>query len=101
LALGDYLQPARGVYAVRAGIDDGVDTVWRDGVANLGVRPTFDGEGLVLEVHLFDFDGDLYNRHLRVALVDYLRPEQKFDGLDALKTQIAADGEQARVILAG
>ena len=99
--LGEYLRPARGVYAVRAGIDEGSDTVWHDGVANLGIRPTFDGEDLVLEVHLFDFDGDLYNRHLRVALIDYLRPEQKFDGLDALKSQIAADGAQARVILQG
>jgi len=99
LRLGEYLQPARGVYAVRAGIDDGSQTVWHDGVANLGVRPTFDGEDLVLEVHLFDFDGDLYNRHLRVALVDYLRPEQKFDGLDALKAQIAVDGERAKDIL--
>ena len=99
LRLGEYLQPARGVYAVRAGIDEGSQTIWHDGVANLGVRPTFDGENLVLEVHLFDFDGDLYNRHLRVALVDYLRPEQKFDGLDALKTQIAADGQRAKAIL--
>ena len=99
LRLGEYQQPARGVYAVRAGIDEGSHTVWHDGVANLGVRPTFDGEDVVLEVHLFDFDGDLYNRHLRVELVDYLRPEQKFDGLDALKAQIAADGDQARAIL--
>ena len=98
--LGEYQRPARGVYAVRAGIDEGADTVWHDGVANLGIRPTFDGEDLVLEVHLFDFDGDLYSRHLRVALIDYLRPEQKFDGLDDLKTQIAADGVQARAILA-
>ncbi len=101
LHLADYLRPARGVYAVRAGIDEGADTVWRDGVANLGIRPTFDGEDLVLEVHLFDFEGDLYNRHLRVALIDYLRPEQKFAGLDALKAQIAADGERAKAVLAG
>ncbi len=101
LALGEYLRPAHGVYAVRAGIDEGADTVWRDGVANLGVRPTFDGEDAVLEVHLFDFDGDLYNRHLRVALIDYLRPEQKFQGLDDLKAQITADGERAKAILRG
>jgi len=100
LHLGEYQRPARGVYAVRAGIDEGADTVWRDGVANLGIRPTFDGEDPVLEVHLFDFDGDLYNRHLRVALIDYLRPERKFDGLDELKAQIAADGLRARAILA-
>ena len=55
---------------------------------------------MILEVHLFDFDGDLYGRHLRVALVGYLRPEKKFDGLDDLKAQIAADSVQARHTLA-
>ncbi len=97
--LGDYQRPANGVYAVRAGIDEGTHTVWHDGVANLGLRPTFDGEDLLLEVHLFDFDGDLYNHHLRVALIEYLRPEQKFDGLEPLKAQITLDGERAKAIL--
>jgi riboflavin kinase/FMN adenylyltransferase len=98
LDLADYLRPAAGVYAVRAAI--GPDGAWREGVANFGRRPTFDGSDLRLEVHLFDFAGDLYGRHLRVALVDYLRPEQKFAGLEALKAQIAADAAQARTILA-
>ena len=98
LDLADYLRPAAGVYAVRAAI--GPDGAWLDGVANFGRRPTFGGEDLRLEVHLFDFAGDLYGRHLRVALVDYLRPEQKFAGLDALKAQIAADAARARAILA-
>lgn len=98
--LDDYLRPATGVYAVRAGIDQGPETQWHDGVANLGSRPTFAGEGIVLEVHLFDFDGDLYGQHLRVALLDYLRAEKKFDGLDDLKAQIAQDGERARRVLA-
>jgi riboflavin kinase/FMN adenylyltransferase len=104
LDLADYLRPAAGVYAVRAAIGpDGArpDGAWIDGVANFGRRPTFGGSDLKLEVHLFDFAGDLYGRHLRVALVDYLRPEQKFAGLDALKAQIAADATQARAILAG
>ena len=100
LALGDYLQPSLGVYAVRAGIDEGRSTRWLDGVANLGRRPTVGGTRVQLEVHLFDFDGDLYGRHLRVALIDFLRPERKFDGLDALKAQIAVDGAEARLRLA-
>jgi len=97
IELADYLRPAGGVYAVRAAISRGGD--WHDGVANLGMRPTFGGSDLRLEVHLFDFAGDLYGRHLRVALVDYIRPEQKFAGLEALKAQIAADAARARAIL--
>ncbi len=95
----DYLHPKKGVYAVRAGIDRGADTVWHSGVANFGNRPTFDKKDILLEVHLFDFAEDLYARHLRVALVDFLRPEMKFDGLEALKAQIAADGVAARKLL--
>jgi len=105
LALEDYLRPATGVYAVRAGLDEpsgdnGSETVWRDGVANLGRRPTFGGNDLVLEVNLFDFDGDLYGRHLRVALIEHLRPEKRFDGIVALKAQIAEDAALARETLA-
>ena len=97
----EYLHPKKGVYAVRAGIDRGVDTVWHNGVANFGNRPTFDKQDALLEAHLFDFNDDLYGRHLRVALVDYIRPEQKFDGLEALKAQIARDSEAAKALLAG
>jgi riboflavin kinase / FMN adenylyltransferase len=71
-----------------------------DGVANLGLRPTVGGSEPRLEAHLFDIEADLYGRHLRVALIDFIRPEQKFAGLDALKTQIAADARRAREILA-
>ena len=99
LHLSDYMRPAIGVYAVRAGIDRGGATVWHDGVANLGRRPTFDKQDVILEAHLFDFDGDLYGRHLRVALTGYIRAERKFDGLPALKEQIARDCETARAIL--
>jgi riboflavin kinase / FMN adenylyltransferase len=98
IELADYLRPAAGVYAVRAAI--GRDGAWHDGVANLGLRPTFGGSDLRLEVHLFDFAGDLYGRHLRVAFVDYIRAERKFAGLDALKAQIATDAMQARAMLA-
>ena len=100
LHLGEYLRPALGVYAVRAGIDEGADTRWLEGVANFGNRPTFDKKDAIFEVHLFDFDGDLYGRHLRIALVDFLREEKKFDGLDDLKAQIALDSNNARQILA-
>jgi len=96
----DYLHPKKGVYAIRAGVDHGGGTVWHDGVANFGNRPTFDGKDVLLEAHLFDFAEDLYARHLRVALIDYIRPEQKFDGLEALKAQIAADSQTARRLLA-
>ena len=96
VAIGGYLQPALGVYAVKAGIDEGRGTRWLDGVANLGRRPTVGGTRVQLETHLFDFAGDLYGRHLRVALIDFIRPERKFDGLEALKAQIAADSAEAR-----
>jgi riboflavin kinase / FMN adenylyltransferase len=98
--LADYLRPAPGVYAVRAGIEEGGKTEWHDGAANLGWRPTVGGKDLRLEAHLFDFSGDLYGKHLRVAFIERLRPEQRFAGLDALKAQIAADCQKAREILA-
>jgi len=98
LTLGRVLRPSHGVYAVRVAI--GEETDWRDGVANLGIRPTFGGDDTVLEVFLFDFDGDLYGKRLRVRLIDHLRPEKKFDGIDDLKAQIASDVTKAKEILA-
>ncbi|SDH70437.1 bifunctional riboflavin kinase/FAD synthetase [Roseospirillum parvum] len=100
LKLGEYLRPRLGVYAIRAGVDRGVETVWHRGVANLGKRPTFDDGDPLLEAHLFDFTGDLYHQHLRVALIAFLRPELAFPGLDALKAQIAEDVTAARRLLA-
>jgi len=94
------MQPKLGVYAVRAAVDSGHDLQWIDGVANLGRRPTVAGEDVRFEVHLFDFDGDLYGKHLRVALLGFIRPEMKFSGLDQLKAQIAADCDTARRMLA-
>ena len=83
-----------GVYAVRAEILSGaLQGQIHDGVANLGLRPTVGGTAPRLETHLFDFDGDLYDQELGVALLDFIRPEQKFDGLDALKAQIARDSQ--------
>jgi riboflavin kinase/FMN adenylyltransferase len=100
LGLADYLRPAAGVYAVRARLADEDGMRWLDGAANLGWRPTVGGRDLRLEVHLFDFDGDIYGRHLRVAFIEHLRPEQRFSGLDALKAQIAEDCRRARQVLA-
>jgi len=100
LMLDDFLRPAAGVYAVRAAVEQGVRPEWHDAVANLGQRPTFGGTDLRLEAHLFDFAGDLYGRHLRVALIEHLRPERKFSGIEALKQQIAEDARQARAVLA-
>jgi riboflavin kinase / FMN adenylyltransferase len=96
VALGQHLRPRFGVYAVRALVEG----TWRDGVANLGRRPTVGKLQENFEVHLFDFASDLYGQVLRVALVDFIRPEMKFSGLDALRAQIAADGAAAREILA-
>jgi riboflavin kinase/FMN adenylyltransferase len=76
--------------------DDGAE---HDGVASLGVRPMFNPPTELLEAVLFDFDGDLYGRTIEVALRHYLRPEMKFDGLDALKTQMDADAAKARRLL--
>ena len=100
IGLGEYLRPAFGVYAVQAGVDHGAETEWHPGVANLGRRPTVAGSVERLEVHLFDFAGDLYGRHLRVRLIEFLRPEKKFDGLEALRAQIARDCAAARALLA-
>ncbi len=95
--MGDYVRPAYGVYAVLVGIDGAAAN--RPAVANIGKRPTVDGVTEVLEVHLLDFDGDLYGRELAVEFHDHLRAERRFDGLDALKAQIALDAGQARDVL--
>lgn len=92
------LLPPDGVYAVRVMLSG--ESSWRPGVANLGTNPTFGGRGRRLESHLFDYDGDLYGRGLRVAFVARLRGEVKFESVDALVDQIRADAAAAREILA-
>ncbi|MGC8121942.1 bifunctional riboflavin kinase/FAD synthetase [Marinobacter sp. VGCF2001] len=87
----------RGVYVVRARLETGE---WRDGVANIGLRPTVDGKRPSLEVHLFDFAGTLYGLHLDVVFRHGLRDEVKFDSVDELRQQIARDFECARAWLA-
>ncbi|MEZ0389919.1 MAG: riboflavin kinase, partial [Verrucomicrobium sp.] len=88
--------PPTGVYAVRALMDGQT----YGGVANLGFRPTVSSEGdRTLEVHLFEASGDFYGHQMEVAFVKKLRDEKKFDGLEALKAQIATDAAEARQVL--
>ncbi len=96
MELGNYLRPAYGIYAVRVTLDDGSEHA---GVASLGVRPTFDPPKELLEAVLFDFDGDLYGRTIEVALHHYLRPEMKFDSIEALKAQMDQDAAEAKRLL--
>lgn len=91
------VQPPFGVFATRVHLPD--DNYL--GVANFGLRPTVD-EGRnqpLLEVHIFDYEGDLYGQTLKVDFVTFLRSERKFDSFDALKEQIKADAESARTVL--
>lgn len=96
MALDPGCRLRHGVYAVRARIDG----VTHPAVASFGRRPMFDNGPPLLETHVFDFAGDLYGKTIDVALVDYLRPEARFDGLDALIAQMDADSARARATLA-
>jgi len=101
MRLVDCLHPAFGVYAVRASVlEDERIVAQHKGVANFGIRPMFESQVPLLETYLFDFDGDLYGRHVSVELVAYLRPEMNLSDLDALKAQIAKDIAAASVALA-
>jgi riboflavin kinase / FMN adenylyltransferase len=96
LSLGSYLRPAYGIYAV-TGLLPGGRVL--HGAANLGIRPSFDPPVELLEPFFFDFEGDLYGQEIEVALHHYLRPEAKFDTLDALTAQMALDCARARRVL--
>lgn len=99
MSMEDYIKPRLGVYAVRVKIPDGLAKgVW-NGVANVGRRPTFKTDELLLEAHIFDFDFDIYGQLIEVEFIDHIRTEQKFDGLDSLKAQIGKDCLVAREIL--
>ena len=100
LPLGEYLRPREGVYAVRAGIESPGGVEWHDAVASLGRRPTVGGRDLRFEVHLLDYAGDLYGKHLRVPLIGWVREDRHFPDLAALKAAIAEDIAAARTILA-
>lgn len=94
--LGDYLRPKFGVYATRTHLPDGRVL---GGVSNLGNRPTVGGSEERLETWLFEFNGDLYGATVETELLAFVREERRFEGLDALKAQIAADAETALRIL--
>ena len=101
IALETLQQPAFGVYAVEVDIDDGQATRQSPpiGIANIGVRPTFEKKTVLCEAHLFDSDCDLYGQRLLVRLKAFLRPEKKFAGIDELLSQISTDVNHARRIL--
>jgi riboflavin kinase/FMN adenylyltransferase len=91
--------PKFGIYAVKVDVRTGPHAGHYDGAASVGIRPMFGENKPNLETFLFDFEGDLYGEHLSVAFVEYLRPEEKFDTLDALVAQMDEDCAQARKIL--
>lgn len=92
----DKILPANGVYAVWFHLAEQVYPA----VANIGTRPTFNGDDRTIEVHIFDFDQDIYGQAVRLELVDFLRPERKFSDFNELVAQIGLDAGQARAILA-
>jgi riboflavin kinase/FMN adenylyltransferase len=96
LDMGKYLRPAYGIYAVEGQLEDGRVL---QGAANLGIRPQFSPPKELLEPYFFDFAGDLYGQTIDVALIEYLRPEARFDGIDALVAQMDADCARAREVL--
>ena len=100
IKLGDCIAPAFGVYAVTAELEtENGEARQLTGVANIGKRPTVNDRGILAEAHLFDFAEDIYGQRLSLNLHSFIRPEQKFDGLEALTVQIAGDVASARHIL--
>ena len=99
LNLAGLHEPKYGVYAVLVDVLNGPHEGTWHGVASLGVRPMFGENVANLETHLFDFDGDLYGTDISVALVEFLRPETRFDGVAALVAQMDADSARAREVL--
>ena len=97
LEMGQYLRPRYGIYAVTGRLPDGR---LLKGAANLGIRPSFDPPKELLEPHFFDFAEDIYGQEIDVAFHAFIRPEAKYDGMDALMAQIAADCDEAKRLLA-
>ena len=90
--------PSNGVYAVKVKGKCLGDTIY-NGMMNIGIRPTVDGQKKVIEVHILDFDQDIYEQNLTVMVYEYIRGEVKFDGLEALKAQLAIDKITTAAIL--
>lgn len=97
VAVGTYLRPRYGIYAVTGRMPDGRVV---QGAANIGIRPTFDPPKELLEPYFFDWSGDLYGQEIEVAFHHFLRSEAKFDSLDALVEQMNRDCDEARRLLA-
>lgn len=91
------LIPAKGAYAVKVRMENSVE--WKHGMMNIGTRPTFDGQRVTLEVHVFRLHEDLYGQRLLVSFVERLRPEKRFDSIEALKAQLERDAEKAEELL--
>jgi riboflavin kinase/FMN adenylyltransferase len=92
------LIPAAGVYAVKIRLENSVE--WKHGMMNIGMRPTFDGQHQTLEVNVFRLKENLYGQQLQVAFIERLRGEQRFDSIEALKSQLRQDAIEAERILA-
>lgn len=100
IQLPDYrkLIPAQGIYAIKVHIQGYDQPI--NGVMSIGTRPTFNGNDLRLEAHIFDFSGDLYDQVIRVEMISYIRANQKFDNVEALIAQMDKDSAVAKAILA-
>tara|TARA_B100001123_G_scaffold449786_1_gene616721 strand:+ start:26 stop:982 length:957 start_codon:yes stop_codon:yes gene_type:complete len=95
LKLGDYVQPRLGIYASRVAVPEDDGTVWRNAVTYIGRRPTFNGENVVPETHIFNFNSNIYTKRARVALIRFIRDDRHFDDIDTLRKQINVDCEDA------
>jgi len=96
ISLNDLIRPAFGVYAVKV---SGIGIKPCNGIANIGKRPTVNDRGELLEVNIFDFDGDLYGKEIQVSLLKFIREEKKFDSIESLKEQMIKDVYKAKNIL--
>ena len=96
LEFGDLVRPKFGVYCVEVNLPGSEN--WLPAIANTGNRPTVGGEQARLEVHIFDFDHDIYGQHVKVRFRSFIRPEQKFESFDHLRAQIERDCEGAKAL---
>jgi len=96
VVLGDTIVPAHGIYAVTVDVGDGI---WHRGAASIGIRPMFEVKTPMLEVFILDYQGDLYGKTIRIRPLKKLRDEQKFDGIEALKTQMAIDVAEVGLLI--
>ena len=96
ISLGKLIRPAFGVYAV---LIEGIENKVLRGIANIGRRPTVNDRGVLLEVNIFDFNEDIYGKKIFISLIDFIRHEKKFDGIENLKKQIVMDVKLSKSIL--